>query len=83
MLSGSVRLAAATAVACTRGQCHSLLAGACARWMADTAYHERADTFSVQPGSLLHICCTHPSTHLQVSNTPGIEEAVTMQVSLG
>jgi hypothetical protein len=38
------------------------------------------ESFGVQPGSLLHICCTQPHTHVQLGNKPGVEDVVTLQV---
>lgn len=39
-----------------------------------------ADTYPLAPGSLVHICCTDPSTAVNISN--GAEDAVSVQVSL-
>ena len=50
------------------------------RWIASNAPKVQSDTFPVQPGSLLHICCTHPDTQVLISNKPGVEDAVTLQV---
>lgn len=47
------------------------------RWLASAAREE--EKFPVQPGSLLHICCTQPHTHVQLGNTPGVEDTVTLQ----
>lgn len=66
-------------------QPQSLLTRCCgARYQAfssaPAAAESQAQTFAAQPGSLLHICCTDPLTDVHISNQPGVEDAVTLQV---
>ena len=39
-----------------------------------------AESFAVEPGSLLHILCTHPETEVHLGNQAGQEETVSLQV---
>lgn len=45
--------------------------------------HAGSTSFAVLPGSLLHICATNPATHVRISNQPGLEEAVQLDLPPG
>jgi hypothetical protein len=78
---------AATAAATAHTHCQVALFPLALRHLAakfssiagDTSQSE-PQTFDVQPGTLLHICCTQPHTHVQLGNKPGVEDVVTLQV---
>jgi hypothetical protein len=50
------------------------------RVFASVSTEADAESFAVTPGSLLHICCTDPQTHVHISNRSGQEDTVTLQV---
>lgn len=42
--------------------------------------HAGSTSFAVVPGSLLHICATNPATNVRISNQPGLEDTVKLDL---
>lgn len=82
--------AVASTVATVHRALHGLSAwsssGLLTRWITTTAITAKqpgqVTSLSVDPGALVHVTCSHPLTAVSALNTPGVEDAVTLQVCL-